>query len=277
MEQRVVSYKNSQENYYRFGSGPRAAVYLPGYGEDGQLYEFLGKYAGSSYTFYAIDLPFHGKTVWKEGLQFNHKDLLQIIREIAEQNDTASIPQGITFQYTIIGFSLGARIALSLYQAKPESTQRLILIAPDGLKVNSWYWFATQTWIGNNIFSFSMKKPGWFLGLLKLANKLVLVNASVFKFVTHYIGNRETRRLLYQRWTTLRKLRPDLPQIKAFIRQYGTPTRLLYGKYDRIILPARGEAFQKGIEDFCSLTILDSGHQVLHENHVAQILPALLH
>ena len=155
--------------------------------------------------------------------------------------------------------------------------KKIILLAPDGLRVNPWYWFATQTWIGNGIFAFSMKNPGWFLGFLKVANKLGLVNASVFKFVNYYIGNKEARRLLYQRWTTLRKLKPNLVRIKAFIRQYKTQTRLLYGKYDRIILPVRGKEFQKGIEEFCSLTVIDSGHQVVHENHIKQILPALLH
>ena len=122
-----------------------------------------------------------------------------------------------------------------------------------------------------------MKYPGWFFGFLKVLNKLRLVNASIFKFVNYYIGNKEARQLLYQRWTGLRKLKPDLQRIKNYIRQYKTQTRLIYGKHDRIILPVRGEKFQKGIEEYCTLTVIDSGHQVVHENHVEEILPALLH
>lgn len=284
MEHRELSYKNSPISYYRFGTGTHSVVCFHGYGEDGKLFGFLEKYVGEDYTFYAIDLPFHGKTEWKEGLLFTFKDLQQIIHEIFEQNsfsarggslsDTTQTPNG---KFSVLGFSLGGRIALSLYQANPGRIQKIVLLAPDGLKVNIWYWFATQTLIGNRIFAFSMKKPGWFLGFLKLANKLGLVNASVFKFVNYYIGNREARQLLYKRWTTLRKLKPNLIRIKNLIRRYKTPTRLLYGKYDRIILPVRGEKFQKGIEEFCTLTVIDSGHQVVHENHVKQILPALLH
>jgi hypothetical protein len=41
-------------------------------------------------------------------------------------------------------------------------------------------------------------------------------------------------------------------------------------------LPARGKKFQKGIENYCLLKIIHSGHQVLHENHIKEILPALL-
>jgi len=275
MEHRLLPYKNSQVSYYRFGSGPRLVVCFHGFGEEATLYDFLEKFAGNQYTFYSIDLPFHGQTKWNEGLDFTPADLQQILVNILSGNNGKPIMGNQKF--ILMGFSLGGRIALSLYQAQPESIEKIILLAPDGLKVNFWYWFSTQTWIGNRIFSFSMQYPGWFFAFLKMLNKVGLVNASVFKFVNYYIGNKEARQLLYQRWTTLRKLKPNLHRIKSSIRQYKTQTRLVYGKYDRIILPVRGELFQKGIEEFCTVTVIESGHQVVHENHVEEILPALLH
>jgi pimeloyl-ACP methyl ester carboxylesterase len=176
-----------------------------------------------------------------------------------------------------MGFSLGGRVALSLYEMMPGQVEKIILLAPDGLKLNFWYWLSTQTWIGNKLFALTMKKPQWFFGLLKALNKLRLVNSSIFKFVNHYIGDPEVRKLLYDRWTTLRKLKPDLAHIKSSIRNNKTPVRLVYGKHDRIILPVRGEKFRAGIDEFCSLSVIHSGHQVLHEKHVKEILPALLY
>ncbi|MGZ5219947.1 MAG: alpha/beta fold hydrolase [Chitinophagaceae bacterium] len=275
MEHRLLAYKNSLVSYYFFGTGPRQVVCFHGYGEDATLYAFLEKYAGNQFTFYSIDLPFHGQTAWNEGLNFSHNDLHQIIGKIQLESNYKS--KTGNQKLILLGFSLGGRIALSFYQAEPQSVEKIILLAPDGLVVNPWYWFATQTWIGNSVFIFSMKYPGWFFAFLKLLNKLGLVNASVFKFVNYYIGKPEARTLLYQRWTGLRKLKPNLPQIKNLIKQYKTPTRLVYGKYDRIILPVRGEKFNKGIEEFCTLTIINSGHQVVHENHVEGIVNALLH
>jgi len=274
MEHRLLNYKNSRISYYKFGSGSKPAICFHGFGEEGTLYSFLEKFAGDQYTFYSIDLPFHGKTKWNKDLTLTHQDLNQIIQKIFEQNNLK--PQTSNFKLSLLGFSLGGRIALSFYQAQPESVEKIILLAPDGLKVNFWYWLATQTRMGNKIFSFSMKYPGWFFAFLKMVNKTGLVNASVFKFVNYYIGNKEARQLLYQRWTCLRKLKPDLLRIKNSIRQYKTQTRLFYGKYDRIILTVRGELFQKGIEEFCTITVIACGHQVLHENHVEEILPALL-
>jgi hypothetical protein len=49
----------------------------------------------------------------------------------------------------------------------------------------------------------------------------------------------------------------------------------VYGKHDRIILPEHGEKFRKGIEMHCNVSVIESGHQVLHEKHVNDILRQL--
>lgn len=263
-----LSYRNSTIGYYRFGAGPKTMVCFHGYGEEAAIFGFLANYAGNQYTFYSIDLPFHGKTEWRDGFSFTVTDLQQIVEEIIGHHHP---------KFTLMGFSLGGRMALSLYQTIPEKIEKIVLLAPDGLKINSWYWLATQTWLGNKFFALTMKKPGWFFGFLKLLNKLKLINASIFKFVNYYIGDAEVRRLLYARWTTLRKIKPDLQKIKDLTSENKTPIRLVYGKHDRIILSSVGEKFRKGIEEHCILTIIHSGHQVLHENHLEEILPALLH
>lgn len=275
MEPRLLTYRNSTIAYYRFGSGPRVAICFHGFGEDATMFGFLAEYAGNQYSFYSIDLPFHGKTGWQDGLTFTDSDLLQIIEEILHQNNHDL--KTINHKLTLLGFSLGGRIALSLFQLIPEKIEKLVLLAPDGLKVNFWYWLAAQTWLGNKFFHFTMKHPRWFFGFLKMLNKLKLVNASVLRFVYYYIGDAELRRLLYARWTTLRKLKPDLKLIKSFTRKNDIQIRLVYGKYDRIILSSAGERFRKGIEENCELSVIHSGHQVLHEKHINEILPALLH
>ncbi len=268
METLRFNYKNSVISYYRFGVGPKPVICFHGYGEEAAIFGFMAKYAGNQYTFYSIDLPFHGKTEWKDGLTFTVTDLQQIVEQIIGTHHST---------FSLLGFSLGGRVALSLYQTIPEKIEKIILLAPDGLKVNSWYWLATQTWLGNKFFALTMRKPGWFLGTLNLLNKLKLINASIFKFVNYYIGDAEVRRLLYARWTTLRKIKPDIQKIKGLIIENKTPVRLVYGEHDRIILSSVGEKFRKGIEEHCTLTVTHSGHQVLHEKHVEEILPALLH
>lgn len=274
MELLLHPYKNSVIGYSLFGSGPKKAICFHGYGEEAASFEFIAKYAGNQYTFISIDLPFHGKTEWNDGLLFTRTDLHQIIGEILNKNNLK--PATNNQQLSLVGFSLGGRIALSLYQAMPQQIEKIVLLAPDGLKVNFWYWLATQTWMGNKFFAFTMKKPGWFLGFLNLANKLKLVNASIIKFVNYYIGDATVRKQLYSRWTALRKLNPGITNIKSLIRENRTPVRLIYGKHDRIILSSVGEKFRKGVEEYCDLAVIHSGHQVLHEKHAMEIVKALV-
>lgn len=273
MEHRLLDYKTSKISYYRYGRGLQPVICFHGYAENGQMYAFFGKHGGDVFTFYSLDLPFHGFTEWNDGA-FTHRDLQEVINEIFRQNNVP--PLSGDSQVILMGFSLGGRIALSLYQSFPVSVKKLVLLAPDGLKVNFWYWLATQTWLGNKLFALTMKRPHWFLGFLKLMNKMGMVNASIFKFVNYYIGDAEVRRLLYARWTCLRKLRPNLSRIKHHLLDTATPVRLIYGKHDRIILPSVGQRFIAGMPPECTIMIINSGHQVLHEKHVEEILPALI-
>lgn len=266
VEEQLILYKNSKIYCQSIGSGKKTALCFHGYGENSDSFSFLEKYGGNDYRFYAIDLPFHGKTVWNGGLNFTATDLLNIIHDIP----------GITGEsLTVLGFSLGGRVALKLYEEVPGQVEKLILMAPDGLKVNFWYWLTTQTFVGNKLFAFTMNRPGWFFGFLKFINGMGLVNSSIFKFVNYYIGNKEVRLQLYNRWTTLRKLKPSIRKIKSLIRRHKTPVQLIYGKFDRIILSSRGKKFRKGIEEYCSIKTIASGHQVLHENHIKEILASL--
>ena len=240
---RLFRINNSVVSYQRFGNGPQPVICFHGYGEQAGVFSFFEKEAGDRFSF----------------------DLLKIID--CETYNRKPV---------LMGFSLGGRVALSLYEAVPEKFCKLILLAPDGLKINFWYWLSTQTLMGRRIFSFTMKHPGWFFGFLKLMNKLKLVNASIFKFVKYYIDNEEMRTLLYKRWICLRKLKPNLKKIKRAVKETQTPVRLMYGKHDRIILPVVGERFRKGIEDYCTITIIEAGHQVLHNKHVDEIVNLIL-
>src|SRR5690606_35857699 len=128
-----------------------------GYGETGKAFSFLEKAAADRYSFIALDLPYHGETEWREGLEFTTNDLLTIIQLIKKETGRADD------HAILLGFSLGGRLALQLYEISPQTVNRIALLAPDGLKVNPWYWFATQTILGNRLFALTMQKPGWFL------------------------------------------------------------------------------------------------------------------
>lgn len=264
-----IAYKSSQINYSWSGTGKKLLLCLHGYGESQQSFQFLENHVPPDYSVLAIDFPYHGQTNWNEGPSFTIDDLLAIINVIRVQH-TAATPR-----LTIIGFSMGGRIALQLLQRMPEHIDKVILMAPDGLKVNFWYWLSTQTGIGNRLFRFTMQNPQWFFGLLQVSNRLRLINQSIFKFIRFYLHDATARQLLYDRWTCLKNIRPNLPFIKKLIHKHKVPVRLLYGKYDRIIPPSRGQKFRAGIESFCTLQVIQAGHQLLQQKHAEEIIRLL--
>ncbi|HYC39779.1 MAG TPA: alpha/beta hydrolase [Chitinophagaceae bacterium] len=270
MTQQFLLYQRSSICYYRFGSGPIPVYCFHGYGESGESFGFLEKFAGDRFTFYAPDLPFHGKTKWGEGLKFTPGDLGAIIAGIESDNGI-----GATIRPVLMGFSLGGRVALSLLELRPERTSKLVLLAPDGLKLDFWYWLSTQTRLGNKLFRYTMYKPAWFSLLLSMINRLGLVNASIFKFVRFYIGDAGVREALYCRWTALRELRPRRRRLQAAIRRWDIPVRIVYGKHDRIISARRGRKFTTRMESQARIYVINSGHELLREKHAAELLPAL--
>lgn len=273
MDYRFFAFKSSQIHYSISGQGEKKIVCLHGYGESLYTYGFLQSDPSlQAYTVIAIDLPHHGKTEWREAEAITTEELWNIIEGIATLH--APGKSTVNQSWTLAGYSMGGRIALSLFQHKPGQVGKMLLMAPDGLKINFWYWLATQTRGGNRFFAFTMKHPQWFFALVKLMHKTGLVNPSILKFTNYYISDPVVRQQLYDRWTTLRKFKPDLSQIKKEINKHHTKVRLLYGKHDRIILSSIGKKFCKGIETHCQLTEIHAGHQVLHEKHAKEILPA---
>ncbi|RWZ86639.1 MAG: alpha/beta fold hydrolase [Hydrotalea sp. AMD] len=264
--QEKLPFRNSYVQYYRIGNGPTLIIALHGYGEDGRSFSFLENKLCTNYTIIAIDLPFHGGTVWREGFHFTATDLWQIITTIAN---------GYTQPLIILGYSMGGRMALQLLQYFPEQIQKTILIAPDGLHHNKWHYLSTQTRVGNRLFKWAMQHPKPLFVCMEASCKIGLFNKSVFNFAHFYLDDANARKLLYERWTTLRKFQPNHKILKQNIRKYYVPIHLIFGQFDRVITPKYGFQFKKGIASWVSIDIIAAGHQLLKEKNAAVIAAAI--
>jgi hypothetical protein len=73
----------------------------------------------------------------------------------------------------------------------------------------------------------------------------------------------------------MRGFRPGLGRIASHIRERRIPVALFYGSYDRIILPVRGERFQRRITPNGRLEVLPAGHALLQPKFMEVIANAL--
>jgi pimeloyl-ACP methyl ester carboxylesterase len=269
MQTSVIQYKDSKIHYAFSPTGKNPVICFHGYGESCNSFAFLEGHLPPAYKLICIDLPYHGGTEWKNGLEFQVQDLVNIIDQICKTEEISGQ------KFSLIGYSLGGRIALQLLEVIPSQIKKLILLAPDGIKLNFWYWLATQTKIGNRLFKLTMSNPAWFVTFLNSGNRLKLVNPSIHKFVKYYIHDNEVRRELYQRWTSMRKFKPSVSNIRKNIKEYRIPVRLVYGKHDRIIISSPAEGFIRGLHD-AEIVTLDCGHQVLHSRNAKDLVNAVI-
>jgi pimeloyl-ACP methyl ester carboxylesterase len=268
MQSGFLSYHNSTIYYRRGGQGPQPLICFHGYGETAASFDFLEKKLGASHTIIAIDMPFHGQTQWN-GPQPDAAMLADITQALLSAFDIHAT------HIQLMGFSMGGRMALCVLQQIPQNVSRLVLLAPDGLTVNFWYWLSTQTSAGNKLFRLTMHRPGWFLGMLRGLNKMRIINQSIYKFVEFYIHDDAVRKALYERWTGLGKCTPSIKKLRRILQQHAVSVWLLYGKFDRIISHETGGRLFNGVPN-CRIEVLNCGHQVLHEKNADAICNALL-
>ena len=265
MQSRYISYKNSTFHYRKFGNGDKLLFCFHGYGRESDSFYFLQRRLGTIYTIIAIDAPFHGLTNWKDELVVQPRLLVNLINRISNlYHDSQE-------KFSLLGFSMGGRVALYLTQLVPHRVERLVLIAPDGLSFNFWRWLFSETFIGNKLLAYTIHHAGWALAIINRAENLKVIHRSLADFIRYYIYDEEHRLMLYRRWISMRKFSPRLPKIKQLVRKHSIPVRMLFGAFDRVIPAAGGKRFMQGIEEHASITVVEAGHNLLGELQAVRI------
>lgn len=239
------------------GEGDALLVCFHGFGESAAHFDCMEAALGQTFTIVALNMPFHGTTVWNEGREMERADLEAIVKKILEKFGKQT--------FSLMGYSMGGRLVLCLLEAMPAQIEHVILLAPDGLRNNPWHMFVTQSRLGNRLFLYNTHHPALFFGLLKIGKRWKLLNESVYKFALHRMDKPEKRRLVYDVWTNLRNMMPNRRHCKQLIRRYNIDMLMLFGRFDRVIPPVLGKRFADGSFP-CKIVVLDRGHQLLSES-----------
>lgn len=255
-----IHIRNNKVCVHTFGSGQQPLIAFHGFKEDGSHFLPLEESLGTGYTILAPDLPFHGNTEWKDPY-FNMNDLSQLITEILRHTGSE--------RFSLLGYSMGGRVALCAASLTIQRMDALVLLAPDGLKVNPWYYFVTQTRSGHAIFRYTTFHPGLLHLIIETGHYIHLTNESIYKFTRLHTDDLEQRVFVYKIWTCLRYLFPNIPAIKERIIRYKLPSAFFFGRFDRIITVSQSEQFK----DLPSVKIkvLEHGHQLLNKEVADEI------
>jgi pimeloyl-ACP methyl ester carboxylesterase len=244
--------EDGQIAYQIIGKGDKLMLAFHGFDEDSDKFRILEPSLGKDYTIIAFDLPFHGNTIWNEHKLLTPYYLKKMANEILKRFNAE--------RFSVIGYSLGGKLVMSLIMEMSSKIDKVILIAPDGIKNN----VSTYPAIGRALFRLFINFPYPFIFLLRLLNLLDIINDGTMKIVKLRSETKEKRLKVYNTWLCLRELEENMKDIKNKINTNHIKIYLIFGKYDPVIKPVLGEFFVKGLENG-KLIILNKGHNLMKD------------
>jgi pimeloyl-ACP methyl ester carboxylesterase len=240
--------------FQTYGTGAEALLAFHGYGQDHRVYEGLGVALQHRYTVYSFDLFLHGERPESINQIITVAHWQQSISEFLESH-------GIV-DFSLVGYSLGARFALTLVEAMAARINQLILIAPDGIKSSRWYQLASGSRLGNHLLRHTVVSPRPFFWALRKAYQLKAIEKSVVKFVESHMNTRADRLWVYRRWVTFRHIQPNLREVKRQCNVHRVEVAFFLGEYDAIVKKKAITSFHKSLIN-SKLHSLPCGHAAL--------------
>jgi pimeloyl-ACP methyl ester carboxylesterase len=249
-----VNFERSVLSFSKMGTGKKTLLLFHGFGQSSHVFLQHAKVLGETYTMYAFDLFFHGSSVWPMRKAVEKSDWQKIMNTFLQQERIDHFEVG--------GFSLGGKFALATLELFAPRIDRLILLAPDGIKTSFWYSLATYPIATRALFRSMILKPGRLHALVVILRKLHMVDNGILRFAEHQMNTEEKRRRVYYSWVYFRHLKFNLNKIAALLNGHNIPLLVITGHYDKIITTANMRGFVKKITR-AQLLELQAGHNDL--------------
>ena len=250
-------------SYLDSESGEEIWLAFHGYGQDAEIMHHFMKALRPNDRILSFDLPLHGNTTI-------YKNRPMEIGDLGELAGVALREVGAS-KCSLCGFSLGGKVVLKMVELTPATTDRMVLIAPDGLKINPLYRFVAKTLLGRILFSVVIWFPQPLFFMSGVLAKTGLMNGKIHQFVSDQMGTREKREKVLRTWITFKHITPSLDQVRKRIWRYKVRPTLIFGKHDRVIHPKLAKKLSGKNCSSAEVILLDTGHNLTTKTH-AEIL-----
>lgn len=262
----TIASGTQQLHYLRWDGGKKLLLAFHGYGNNAALFKVMAGMLTDEYTVVSIDLPYHGKSDWHTDEPWQKEELVVTVKALMKQLDADRI--------SIVCFSIGGRVGLTLAEQLPEVIASLVLIAADGLVPNRFYHFVTANAVGKKLFGHFLENPAAYMKFINWLAKRKWIHLSRKKFVDYYTAAPESRNFLRKVWPNMRRIIPDLDKVKRHIEQYHIDTHLFMGRYDRVIPVKHAEVFAAGQKNI-HVHILEKSHRIMDEQTAREVAKIL--
>ena len=247
--------------YKKTGSGKDVLLTFHGFGQDHSNLTALNVLS-PYYTIYHFDLPHHGQSKWNKKTPIEKHDIKELFDDFLQRH-------GIE-RFSMMAFSLGGKVLLTLLEFFHPRILKIILIAPDGIRINRWYKLATMNAPFRMLFKLLVENHSIQAKLSGALKSVGLLDRSMNRFIEVHMDTPRKRMQVYRVWTSYKKLRVPEAQIVEFINSNEISVYLYLGKHDRVIPGDQFNRFKSQIRDI-TFRNLPSGHNHLIEKVAEKI------
>ncbi len=254
-ESLFLDYQDSRLHYTKSGHGSEVLLTFHGFGQNHTAFDLIINQLKDKYTIYSFDIYFHGKSHWLYSADTLKKE---VWKKIMEQ---LSLKHDIT-TFSMMCFSMGGKFVLTTTEMLPEKVNKLIMLAPDGIKTSMWYNLATYPIVFQGFFKSMIVKPQRFFGMLTFFKKLGLVDKGISKFAASQMNTTKNRRRVYYSWVVFKNLVFNMSDIAQVINTNHIKLTMILGKHDKIITAQGMNKLLSRLKDY-NIETIDSGHNDL--------------
>lgn len=222
-----INRNGSRLFYTKAGNGPNLLLFH-GFGQDHSAFEPLVSAVSDQHTCYSFDLFFHGQSTWtNEGTPLTLETWKPFIDAFIQQ-------EKIT-HFSILGFSIGARLALATSATHPEFIRQLILLAPDGIGNHPFFTIATAFRPNRLLFRRIASSEHFFPTLASLLRRLGIVQPGLLRFAESQMKTKANRLRVFNTWTLFRHLNFKSETLAMKIIQHNIQVFIFLAANDHLI------------------------------------------
>jgi pimeloyl-ACP methyl ester carboxylesterase len=244
--------------YRSYGSGPVQVLALHGFGRTGEDFALFGPLVADRCTVHAFDLHFHGAS----DTPFHRAHEPFTPAEVADYFNAFADHVGAG-QVTLLGYSLGGRIGLSLLTTLPDRIARAVLVAPDGLKTRPWYRGLAGSRFGRHLYGRFVEDPRRAHAIMNTLHRTGLMRPKMHRFLIGQTDSRPKRQQVHDVWLSYRLIEPDLAAVGRVLREAGIPLTLVLGRTDSVIPAHLAKALKPLAPGNVNVQVLEGGHVLL--------------
>ena len=239
--------------YDEYGTGQEVLLAFHGYGMDGFQFQILSQSILPHFKVIGFHLPYH-KHAPASHEQWLSK-LLPAIGQILEAHQAKRI--------SLMGYSIGAKVALQVFSHLAPQVNRLFLMAPFGLENHWGLTFVTKR-IGNSLFRLLVNTSVPLL-LMRIVTKAGIIDTELFDIIARELASAEKRKSLCSSLRMIGEIGLNKQQLITLMNRHNTQVRLYYGTDDALFpYKGRNQVLLGAIEK-CEVTAVSAGHWMVTE------------